>query len=369
MMFSTLLQKVINQAMIVSLSHFFVGDAMLSKFLSSALIALSVSSWAYADNALVQRKDVRQFVNNLVVQDKLNRSELVAALKAAQFQPQIIESMDKPYEKKSWDEYKSLFVTAKRVQAGVEFWQENAATLARAEREYGVPAEIIVAILGVETQYGKRQGEYRVIDALTTLAFHYPKRADYFKRELREYFLLCHEHHVSPLKYIGSYAGAIGQPQFMPSSYRTYAVDFAGHGHRDLVNDNKDSIGSVANYFHQHGWVSHSVVAQPVHVMEARRGALTVNSKQPDYNYNTLITAGVLPLSRLPRHPQQAGLIELITNKGAEYWMAFPNFYVITRYNSSPQYALAVYLLSQQLREQRIIALQKHKYSQLRAYG
>lgn len=330
---------------------------------------LVVWSGTYAEDALLHRKDVQQFINQMVTRDKFSRSELVSAIKTAQFQPQIIESMERPYEKKTWDVYKALFLTPQRVQAGVEFWQANADTLARAQKEYGVPAEMIVAILGVETQYGKRQGEYRVLDALTTLAFHYPKRSDYFTRELREYFLLCREHHVSPTQYIGSYAGAIGQPQFMPSSYRMFAVDYAGHGSRDLVGNNQDVIGSVANYFHKHGWSSHESVAQPAELSGAKSVQLAVNSKRADYTYEKLVSSGVIPLSGLSRHPNQAGLIELATNKGNEYWLAYPNFYVITRYNSSPQYALAVYLLAQQLREQRALALMKHAHAHVHAYG
>lgn len=331
--------------------------------------ALGLVSGVYADEALLHRQEVRYFINYMVKQDKFNRAELIAALRAAKFQPQIVESMDKPYEKKTWDVYKGLFLTPQRVQAGIAFWQENAATLARAQKEYGVPAEVIVAILGVETQYGKRQGEYRVLDALTTLAFDYPKRGDYFKRELREYFLLCREHHLSPTQYIGSYAGAIGQPQFMPSSYRNFAVDYAGHGYRDLVANNQDVIGSVANYFHQHGWASNQSVAQPAALVGGHAGSLAVNSKHADYSYHKLMAAGVKPLSQLPHHPNQAGLIELNTPQGNEYWVAYPNFYVITRYNSSPQYALAVYLLAQQLREQRTLALMKHARIQAHAYG
>lgn len=342
---------------------------MSFKRLLSVLFLLGAYSAAYADNALLHRKDVRQFINQMVSQDKFSRYELDSAMRAAQFQPQIIESMDKPYEKKTWDVYKSLFLTPQRVQAGIAFWQANADTLARAQKEYGVPAEMIVAILGVETQYGKRQGEYRVLDALTTLAFGYPKRADYFTRELREYFLLCREHHVPPTQYIGSYAGAIGQPQFMPSSYRTFAVDYAGHGHRDLVSNNQDVIGSVANYFRQHGWINNETVAQPAELAGAKAGQLAVNSKHADYTYGELISSGVIPLAGASRHPNQAGLIELITNKGNEYWLAYPNFYVITRYNSSPQYALAVYLLAQQLREQRALALMKHPHVHTHAYG
>lgn len=334
------------------------------RFFTGVTIAL-LGLGVYGENALLQRPEVQYFINYMVKHDQYNRSTLVSALKAAAFQPKIIESMEKPYEKKTWDVYKGLFLTPKRVESGVAFWQDNAATLARAEKEFGVPAEIIVAILGVETQYGTRQGEYRVLDALTTLAFHYPKRAPYFTNELREYFLLCRERHISPTQFIGSYAGAIGQPQFMPSSYRNFAIDFTGNGRRDLVNDNKDVIGSVANYFYRHGWSPNGFVAQQASYEKS--GDITLNAKRADYSYAQLIAKGVKPQTTLAVHPQKAGLIALDTQQGAEYWLAYPNFYVITRYNSSPQYALAVYLLAQQLREQRTIAMQ-HSHAAAKTY-
>lgn len=338
---------------------------MRFKIFLSVVLMCGVGASAFAERALLYRKDVRNFIDYMVVHDGFNRRELVAAMQEAQFQPQIVESMDKPYEKKTWDVYKALFVTPARVQQGIEFWQANAETLARAQKEYGVPADIIVAILGVETQYGKRQGEYRVLDALTTLAFHYPKRSEYFTKELREFFLLCQEHHVSPTQYIGSYAGAIGQPQFMPSSYRLFAVDFAGHGKRDLINDNKDVIGSVANYFSKHGWAPHQDVVQQAQIDGVPTKQFVVNGKNADYSFTELAASGVKLMSPIPNHPQQAGLIELTTEKGSEYWVAYPNFYVITRYNTSPQYALAVYLLSQQLLQKRAEIMTKN----IHAYG
>ena len=319
---------------------------------------------SYAEPALVQRKEVKAFITKMVKQHHFDRRQLVAILSAAKYQPQIIESMEKPYEKKTWDVYKDLFLTPQRVQAGVDFWQANQKALAKAEREYGVPANIIVAIIGVETLYGKHQGNYRVLDALTTLAFHYPKRSPFFTKELGEYLLLCREQGVPADKYMGSYAGAMGKPQFMPSSYRFYAVDFTGNGKRDLMNDDRDAIGSVANYFHKHGWKMDKGVAQPVTVSGSHYKKLATNSRTPDYALKHILAAGVKPNSAVMDHPQKAGLIELTTQKGPEYWLAYPNFYVITRYNTSPQYALVVYLFSQQLYNQwaSLQARNAHKY-------
>ena len=184
------------------------------------LFTLVFNNYVFADSALIKRNDVQQFINKMVKEHNFNRKQLVAILSNAEFQPKIIESMEKPYEKKTWDVYRDLFLAPWRAEEGVKFWQENHEALARAEREYNVPANIIVAIIGVETLYGKHQGTYRVIDALTTLAFNYPKRAPFFTKELGEYLLLCRELKIPADKYLGSYAGAIGKPQFMPSSYR-----------------------------------------------------------------------------------------------------------------------------------------------------
>jgi membrane-bound lytic murein transglycosylase B len=313
---------------------------------------LLISAYATADEALVKRKDVQAFITKMVKEHHFNRNDVVLALKQAQYQPQIIESMDKPFEKKTWDIYRDLFLTPQRLQAGIEFWQQNQDILHKAEQQYGVPADIIVAIIGVETLYGKHQGNYRVLDALTTLAFYYPKREVFFKKELIEYLLLCREHDVSPTNYLGSYAGAIGKPQFMPSSYRFYAIDFTGKGTRDLINDDKDVIASVANYFHKHGWKINEAVAQPARVSGWRYKQIQTNSRAPNYDLKRLMAAGIKPDTSPPHYLRRAGLIELTTEKGQEFWLAYPNFYVITHYNTSPQYALVVYLLAQQLRSQ-----------------
>jgi membrane-bound lytic murein transglycosylase B len=313
-------------------------------------LLLLIMSGVHADWALVQRQDVQLFVNDLVKRHHFDRKEIIHALAQAKFQPKIIESMERPYEKKPWDVYRDIFLTQQRVQAGLSFWHANKVALAQAERQFGVPAEVIVAIIGVETLYGNNQGNYRVLDALTTLAFDYPKRSEFFTKELREYLLLCREHGVSPTQYMGSYAGAMGKPQFMPSSYRFYAVNFRGHGKVDLMKEDSDAISSVANYFHQHRWKWGQLVAQPAVVRGVRYRHLVMNAKFPNYSFRHLVATGVRPLRAVAHHPDKAGVIELMTQHGEDYWLAYPNFYVITRYNTSPQYALVVYLLSQQLK-------------------
>lgn len=305
-----------------------------------------------ADSALVHQKNTQTFIQELVKKDHFDRRQLQTILTAAKYQPQIIESMQRPYEKKDWDVYRDLFLTQERLNAGLQFWKQNHQSLAKAEQEYGVPAEMIVAILGVETLYGKRQGNYRVLDALTTLAFYYPPRAEYFKRELREFLLLCREHDVSATQYMGSYAGAMGKPQFMPSSYRTFAVQYDGGKKRpNLMSEDRDVISSVANYFKKHGWQSKQMVVEKAQVSKEAIQQVALNSRSPNYPFITLLKAGIRPEASVRFHPHEAGLLELTTAIGPEYWLAYPNFYVITKYNTSPQYALVVHLLAQSLRQ------------------
>lgn len=326
-----------------------------------AVFSILNFSFCYADEALVQRKDVQNFINMMVKQHQFKRPELVSVFEQVQLQPQIIESMERPFEKKNWDVYKQLFLTPQRVQGGIAFWQANQQILQKAEKQFGVPAHVIVAIIGVETLYGKNQGSYRVIDALSTLAFNYPKRSDFFSKELAEYFLLCREHHVTPTQYVGSYAGAMGKPQFMPSSYRNYAVDFSTNPKKDLMNDDKAVIASVANYFQRHGWITDEGIAQPAKISGTGYKHINTAYKSAAYSIKQLTSAGVQPLTAAFNPPDKAGLIELNTDQGSEFWLAYPNFYVITRYNSSPQYALAVYLLSQELKNQWVASNSAHK--------
>ena len=321
------------------------------------------NSLTHADAPITKRQDVQRFINKMVKQHGFKKDELVTVFNDVKIQPQIIDSMNAPYEKKDWDTYRDIFLTPQRLQAGIEFWQANQKVLAQAEKKYHVPASIIVAILGVETLYGKHQGNYRVIDALSTLAFDYPKRSDFFTKELSEYLLLCREHHVNPSQYTGSYAGAIGKPQFMPSSYRYYATDFKTNPSIDLVNDDQAVIASVANYFHRHGWQMNQGIVQQAKVTEQAIHHVNTQYKKAIYPTNHLIQLGIQPLTASINPPTKAGVIELTTLNGAEYWLAYPNFYVITRYNSSPQYALVVYLFSQQLQKHWVAASNQHRYA------
>src|SRR5512143_8491 len=227
--------------------------------LSPLLLVTFIATAAHAD--ILDRPGTGEFINEMVQQQGFDRSTLEQLFRNTEMKDDIIAAISRPAESKPWFEYRPLFLTEKRINEGVEFWNQNAAALAAAEKKYGVSAAIIVAIIGVETRYGQHKGRYRVMDALATLAFGYPDRAPFFRSQLTEYLLMTREEHVDPLSLTGSYAGAMGLPQFMPSSFRSFAVDFDQDGRRDLWDDRADIIGSVANYFVQHEWHSGEAVA------------------------------------------------------------------------------------------------------------
>ncbi|HXH02325.1 MAG TPA: lytic murein transglycosylase B [Candidatus Competibacteraceae bacterium] len=302
--------------------------------------------------SLVERAEVQGFIQAVAARHGLDRRWLYQVFGAAQTRPEIIATISKPAESKPWHAYRRIFLTEKRIGDGAAFWRQHAAALAQAERQYGVPAEIIVAILGVETAYGENTGGYRVLEALATLAFDYPKRADFFRKELEQFLLLAREEGIDPLSLKGSYAGAMGLAQFMPSSYRHYAVDFDGDGHRDLWRNPVDAIGSIANYLARNGWRNGEGVTAPATVAgPGYRDLLSAYSDlKPRYSYGQLRRLGVDSGARAAdRAP--ALLLELAGETGPEYWVGFHNFYVITRYNRSPLYAMAAYQLGQEIRQ------------------
>jgi membrane-bound lytic murein transglycosylase B len=256
----------------------------------------------------------------------------------------VLAAISKPAEYKPWHQYRPIFITRDRILNGVKFWAENAAQLEAAVAKFGVPPEIIVAIIGVETSYGRNAGNYRVLDALATLAFHYPKRAPFFRNELEQFLLLTREEEVDPITLKGSYAGAMGIPQFMPSSFRAYAVDFDADGHRDIWAKPVDAIGSVGNYLQRHGWRS----AQPIASLVAPGPALAAQVSETVELKRTVaefVNEGVRPI--IGAAPELAAVLLAYEGTSAtEYWLGFNNFYVITRYNRSPKYALAVVQLA-----------------------
>lgn len=255
-----------------------------------------------------------------------------------------------PEQQRSWQRYCARFVNERRINRGLRFWQDNAAELARAEAIYGVPREIIVAIIGVETEYGLNMGKFSVLEALATLAFDYPPRAAFFRNELEQFLLLARENGISPLDYTGSYAGAMGIPQFMPSSQRRYAVDFDGDDRIDLRRSSTDAIGSVARFLNLHGWQAGAPVAVPARV-ESDPAALIAAGLKPVVTLEELLKQGVIATGK---NESPAALIDLVSpDQPTEYWVGFDNFYAITRYNRSSFYAMSVFLLGKKLREGR----------------
>ena len=278
-------------------------------------------------------------------------AEVEKLLTSAEFRDDIIAAITRPAESKPWHEYRPIFLKQSRIQGGVKFWRENQALLERVSTEYGIPPEILVAILGIETRYGKHTGRYHILDALRTLAFGYPKRADFFRAELEQFLLLSREESLDPRNALGSYAGAMGKPQFISSSYRQYAVDGDGDGRRDLWQSDADVIASVANYFKLHHWRPGEVVA----LRAERDGTGELQpfldiGMQPSIPLAELLAIGLQPMENGKLDPDTLiSLIQLDAGDHNEYWFGLYNFYVITRYNHSNLYAMAVYQLSQEI--------------------
>lgn len=301
-----------------------------------------------------KRADVHAFVREMVERHGFVERELAFLFSRARREPAILAAIAPPKDPKarSWQLYRARFVTESRVAEGVEFWRRNAGALERAAREHGVPEEIIVAIIGVETVYGRQMGSWRVIDALSTLAFDYPPRAEFFRGELEQYLLFAREQGLDVFSVKGSYAGAIGIPQFMPGSYRRYAVDFDGNG-PDLRASPADAVGSVANFLARHGWQPGERIELPARVTgEAYRGLLEAGL-EPSISLADLKRYGIETRTDLALETPVA-LIEL-ENAGApaEYRLGLRNFFVLTRYNRSALYASAVYDLAQEIKAKR----------------
>ncbi|HKJ95503.1 MAG TPA: lytic murein transglycosylase B [Gammaproteobacteria bacterium] len=297
----------------------------------------------------------QSFAQEMATEHDFDQDRVVHLLASSERQQSIIDAISSPAEAMPWSRYRPIFLKEGRIRDGVAFWNEHEALLRRAAQTYGVPPAIIVAIIGVETRYGSHQGHYRVIDALRTLAFDYPPRSAFFRRELKQYLLLTREEGLDPLDPTGSYAGAMGMPQFISSSYRHYAVDFDGDGRRDLWNGTADAVGSVANYFAQHGWQAGRPIAVRASVSGEAWRSLEDDGLEPNTTVAALRAAGVSPSESLPADAP-ARLTVLKGGDGDEYWVTLKNFYVITRYNHSPLYAMAVYQLARAIEQRRNMA-------------
>ena len=321
----------------------------LGAVLLAAFSGLSAATPATPDFASEQA--VVDFATDLERRDGFKADELLAQF--AQVHPnarvlQLIKPPTSPVQR-SWERYRPRFLNDRRIDGGVRFWQENRATLAKARALYGVPEEIIVAIIGVETEYGRNMGNFGVLEALATLAFHYPQRSEFFRTELEQFLLLARENNMDPLSIKGSFAGAIGIPQFMPGSQRRYAVDFDGDQKIDLAGSVDDAIGSVAHFLEQHGWLAGQAVAVPAKTSGEPDRSLIEAGIQPSLKVADLREQGVIADAA----PQAtAALVDLVSpGRPTEYWLGFNNFYVITRYNRSSFYAMSVFQLGEEIRK------------------
>ena len=321
---------------------------------SSCLLALALVASAQAQSEPLSDARRAEFVEAVTSKYHLSADTVLPLLAKAKYQQSIIDAITRPAEAKPWSAYRPIFMNTARIEGGRAFLAQHREALAKVEADTGVPAEMIVAIIGVETSYGKITGKYKVLDALYTLGFFYPKREPFFRGELEQMFKLAEEESIDLASVQGSYAGAMGWGQFMPSSYRAYAVDGDGDGKRDLFGSLPDIFASIANYFVAHGWQSGEPVALP-----ATRADDAVDfvpdSMEAKYSLVELAEKGYRPEEAIG-HAADATLLGLDGAKGREHWITFKNFYVISRYNRSPLYSLAVYQLSQAIAERKDVA-------------
>ena len=321
---------------------------LLGFVVAPAASALEITTGDYQGRA-----DVAAFVQRMAAESSYEEDELVELFGAVEKQSHLFAKLDRPAEKElEWYQYRRIFIKDKRIDRGVEFWQKHHQLLAEVSEKTGVPPEIIVAIIGVETFYGIYRGKDPVFDSLVTLAFDYPRRSKFFTTELEQFLLLAREQGFEARALRGSYAGAMGMPQFISSSYRSYAVDFDGDGQVNLFDSMADITGSVANYFVKHGWQRGGRVARPLVAIENNSIAQLEEGVKPIHKWQDLKQNGLVSDFDIDDQASVA-LIRLQQSNHPEYWAGFQNFYVITRYNHSELYAMAVYQLA------RLIS---HKY-------
>jgi membrane-bound lytic murein transglycosylase B len=290
-------------------------------------------------------------VDQLVSEKHLDRRRLNFWLTDAKIDQGIVQVMQRPAERLPWHRYRMRFLTRSSIRNGEKFLARHSDVFRQAEIRFGIPAEILVAIIGIETRYGKSTGQYRVLDSLTTLALEYPRRSQFFMAELKEFLSLSSDGILNPLETKGSYAGAVGIPQFMPSSYRHYAIDFDGDGQRDLVSSETDAIGSVARYLNVHGWQAAEPVVERLAKNDgARARSYTTRGLTADVLLETLRRDGVqIPETKFTG--DKVGVIRLDQDGHEEFRIAYPNFFVLTRYNRSQVYAMTVFELAEQIQK------------------
>jgi len=326
-----------------------IKKLLIPGMLAMTLAGLAVSSErAAAASGYAATAEGKIFIDEMVREHDFSRADLDYWLGSTDRYEAVLEAMSKPAEKTlTWAQYRPIFIKEGRIESALEFAREHEALLDQVEQQYGVPREIITAIIGVESWFGKYKGKHPALQSLATLAFDYPKRAKFFRNELKEFLLLSREEGFEPLAVKGSYAAAMGMPQFISSSYRAYAVDGDGDGERDLFGSTADICASVANYFARHGWQSGERVTEKVSV-SGDVSALADKGSKPSLTNADFEKIGV---DAKLAGKDRAALIELEGNQGLEYWVGYKNFYVITRYNHSPLYAMAVFQLAQSIKE------------------
>jgi membrane-bound lytic murein transglycosylase B len=314
-------------------------------------IALCAGSHAIAGD-FSKYDELNDMIESLEAQKIYAPGELAKIFEEVSRQDRILELIARPAEKsREWKDYRPIFIQSSRVDAGIDFWEEYQEPLARAEAQFGVPASMILAILGVETKFGGNKGGYKVIESLSTLGFDYPPRAKFFRNELREFLILAKQNGINPLETKGSYAGAMGFPQFMPSSWRRLAIDFDGDGRIDLIDNPVDAIGSIANYFKANGWQTNEVVAVRAAITGDNYDDATSTELKTTSTLAALAKAGITPRQKqyFPDKTPASGL-RLQGENGGEFWIGFNNFFVITRYNRSILYAMATFQLAEEIK-------------------
>ena len=327
-----------------------IKTAAKTRLAAAALACMLCGNAAAVD--IKEHPPLLELVDVMVAEDGWTRAELAAALRAARIQDSVIRSIKRPNENLPWHKYRALFITDERIRRGAEFWSEQQETLMRATREFGVPAHVIVALLGVESHFGERRGKNRALDALVTLTVDYPRRRAFFRGELRAFLNIARAEGIDPAEMRGSYAGALGIPQFMPTSYRAYAVDFNGNGRRDLFDENADAIGSVGNYLKVHGWRGGQAIVRDVkNAIPPAAAALVTTRAKPRLSAQQLADAGVRV--DVKGGSAKMALFKLQEADGERHIVGFSNFYALTRYNPSVHYAMAVVELAREIRRAR----------------
>jgi len=327
----------------------------IATLVAPLISALTFNAYASPKGDYLQHDKFKAFLNTVVKEDGHDKQAVLNLFNDAERKESILKAIARPAEKRlTWAKYQDIFLTKKRAEKGIEFYKKHKAIFQQANDKYGVPPEIILAIIGVETRFGSNKGSYRVIDALSTLAFDYPPRSKFFTKQLRQYLLLGKEAGIDLKSTTGSYAGAMGFPQFIPSSYRHYAIDFDNDNVTDLINNPVDAIGSVANYFSEHGWASNAPITSPARFLKANGkesdlDGLVNQRLKPSLTVQDINNAGLVGDKAYDKN-LKATAMRLKGKQGNEYWIGLNNFYVITRYNHSKLYAMAVYQLSETLK-------------------